>query len=66
MKDASYPAPTGTGLRGVHHSGTGPGYEAGVTIRDLARQSGRSFSFVCTVLAETGATFRPRGGWPHA
>ncbi|MEU9703828.1 extracellular solute-binding protein [Streptomyces sp. NPDC047981] len=24
MKDASYPAPTGTGLRGVHHSGTGP------------------------------------------
>ncbi|MFF8994678.1 phosphatase PAP2 family protein [Streptomyces sp. NPDC014983] len=25
MKDASYPAPGGAGLRGVHHSGTGPG-----------------------------------------
>ncbi|WP_338678078.1 transposase [Streptomyces sp. SCSIO 30461] len=24
MKDASYPAPGGAGLRGVHHSGTGP------------------------------------------
>ncbi|MGW1148586.1 hypothetical protein ACWD6I_26935, partial [Streptomyces sp. NPDC002454] len=24
IKDASYPAPAGAGLRGVHHSGTGP------------------------------------------
>ncbi|MEU4953444.1 HNH endonuclease signature motif containing protein [Streptomyces lavendulae] len=24
IKDASYPAPAGAGIRGVHHSGTGP------------------------------------------
>lgn len=37
-------------------------YEAGVGIRDLARQSGRSYGFVRQVLADSGVTFRGRGG----
>ncbi|MFE5296977.1 helix-turn-helix domain-containing protein [Streptomyces sp. NPDC056632] len=41
-------------------------YDAGASIRDLMRQSGRSYNFVHTLLLETGVTFRQRGGWTHA
>lgn len=37
-------------------------YAAGVSIRALAAESGRSYGFVHRVLAEQGVTFRARGG----
>lgn len=37
-------------------------YEAGAAIRELAVESGRSFGFVNTLLKESGATIRSRGG----
>ncbi|MFD3996095.1 helix-turn-helix domain-containing protein [Streptomyces sp. NPDC058583] len=30
--------------------------------RDLTRESGRSYSFIYSLLTEYGVTFRPRGG----
>jgi hypothetical protein len=38
-------------------------YEAGASIRTLARETGRSYGFVWNLLTESGVTFRPRGGW---
>lgn len=37
-------------------------YEQGASIRDLVEASGRSFGWVNTMLRESGATIRPRGG----
>ncbi|MFF0478414.1 DUF5999 family protein [Streptomyces sp. NPDC004284] len=37
-------------------------YDAGASIRDLAGQSRRSYTFVRALLAESGVTFRQRGG----
>jgi predicted transcriptional regulator len=37
-------------------------YESGVSIRDLAYQTGRSYGFVHRVLEESGTAMRGRGG----
>lgn len=37
-------------------------YDEGDSIRDIAAKTGRSYGFVHRVLAESGATMRPRGG----
>ena len=37
-------------------------YEGGVSIRDLAADTGRSYGFVHRVLTEAGVTLRGRGG----
>lgn len=37
-------------------------YEKGVSIRQLADESGRSYGFIHRVLSEGGVTLRPRGG----
>ena len=37
-------------------------YAAGVSIRALAEETGRSYGFVHRVLNEAGVTLRPRGG----
>lgn len=37
-------------------------YEAGATIRQLNQQTGRSFGSIQRLLADAGATMRPRGG----
>ncbi|MFI7042605.1 helix-turn-helix domain-containing protein [Microbispora rosea] len=37
-------------------------YEAGATIRDLIRDTGRSYGFIHDVLVQAGATLRKRGG----
>jgi lambda repressor-like predicted transcriptional regulator len=38
------------------------GYRNGATIRQLARQTGRSYGFIHRVLTENGVQFRQRGG----
>lgn len=40
------------------------GYEKGASIRDLAREHGRSYGFVHKLLEEEGTSMRPRGGRP--
>lgn len=37
-------------------------YAAGVSIRDLAAETGRSYGFVHRMLSESGAQLRSRGG----
>ncbi|WP_408058715.1 helix-turn-helix domain-containing protein [Streptomyces zaomyceticus] len=37
-------------------------YEQDGAARDLTRESGRSYSFIDSLLTEYGVTFRPRGG----
>ena len=37
-------------------------YEAGRSIRSIAKETGRSYGFVHRVLQESGATLRGRGG----
>jgi hypothetical protein len=37
-------------------------YEAGLSIRHLAAQTGRSYGTTRRILADAGTTFRPRGG----
>jgi hypothetical protein len=37
-------------------------YEAGASIRELAAEQGRSYGFVHTVLRQSGAQMRGRGG----
>ncbi|GGT05059.1 hypothetical protein GCM10010206_79210 [Streptomyces cinerochromogenes] len=37
-------------------------YEAGASIRDLIRETGRSYGFLHRLLDEAGVTFRGRGG----
>jgi hypothetical protein len=37
-------------------------YERGATVRDLHAETGRSFGAIQKLLAEAGATMRPRGG----
>ncbi|WP_414169171.1 helix-turn-helix domain-containing protein [Streptoverticillium reticulum] len=37
-------------------------YDAGASIRALAEESGRSYGYVHRRLAESGVTFRSRGG----
>jgi transposase len=39
-----------------------PRYEAGASIRAIARREGRSYKVVRLLLLEAGVTFRPRGG----
>jgi hypothetical protein len=39
-----------------------PVYESGVSIRDIAELTGRSFGFVHRLLSDRGVTFRGRGG----
>lgn len=38
-------------------------YAQGVSIRELAKAVGRSYSTVHRLLSEAGVTFRPRGGY---
>jgi predicted transcriptional regulator len=38
------------------------GYEAGTSIRALAKEAGRSYGGVHRLLADAGVTFRSRGG----
>ncbi|WP_369198972.1 helix-turn-helix domain-containing protein [Streptomyces djakartensis] len=37
-------------------------YDQGKSIRTLAKETGRSYSNIHTLLEEAGTTFRPRGG----
>ncbi|MEU1824146.1 helix-turn-helix domain-containing protein [Streptomyces abikoensis] len=38
-------------------------YEAGASIRELSRATGRSYGFVHRLLLESGAVLRGRGGY---
>jgi transposase len=40
-------------------------YDQGKSIRALAKETGRSYSNIHTLLEEAGTTFRPQGGTPR-